>query len=440
MPVYISTKTRTLYLSERTWSKGDSDTGYPFPVLKAVNLKFTRTRTGAALEHWKDRIRQHLPATTQLDGVYNSIESIPGYQTTRFRWDPVVGYAGGRTERTHTHAGEISAYISSEPTPNFTWNSAADSRARNRFLSEVRSAQTSIQSGVFLKELKQTVNLLRRPAEAFWKLNNQYYSALYQRKRRVGPRKWWKDLPSIWLEYSFGWRPLMMDIDDAWGALNRLLEREYVMRVMGNGSDSKNLSETNGNYQPSAPIATKIQFRYNSRKWEKDTVRYLGGVLVRATTTFSDKAAVWGFNPEEFLPSAWEILPWSFLIDYFVSIGDYLDATFANTATVVWAQSTRRQLTLVSRVDIPDTDGVKNLLPASSYVHSVGSPSWARWKRAVVTRREVAPGSIQPALYVKWNGPNFGQFANIYALLGQASSNLELQHVSRRSFRIHGAR
>jgi len=390
------------------------------------------------MEHWKDRIKQHLPATTQLDGVYNSIESTPGYQTTRFRWAPVVGYAGGRTERDHTHAGEISAYISSEPVPNFAWTSVADARARNRFLSEVRKAQTVIQSGVFLKELKQTVNMLRRPAEAFWKHNLSYYSALYQRKRRVGPKRWWKDIPSIWLEYSFGWRPLMMDIDDAWDALNRLLERDYVMRVMGSGSDSKSFGETTGNYQPGTPQATKTMFRYNTRKWEKETVKYLGGVRVQATTTFADKAAVWGFNPEEFLPSAWEILPWSFLIDYFVSIGDFLDATFAYTATIVWAQKCTRQLAHISRVDIPDADLVKTLLPASSFVHSVGSPSWARWKRAAVTRRDVPPGSILPALYVKWNGPNFGQYANISALLGQASGNLEPQHVSRRSYRKRG--
>lgn len=429
------TKNTTVRYSARYWARSEWN-GYPVGVPRAKLQSLVRTRTGASVPHWKDKIKAAQDATSSLDGTWTSLSSVPGFFFTRFRYDPVNGFS---QKATHEYVDEIkgftAAYNVSVPTPDFTWTSVADGRARNKFLSEVRKEQTQMQSLVFLKELKQTWTMLHRPAEALWNLSESYYSALYQRKRRLGPKRWWTALPSMWLEYSFGWRPLMMDIDNAWDALNRLTEREYVKRVTGSGSDHSLRSQQSGDRLLDGIICPKISSIYTNRKIEQVTVRYLGGVRYRALTTFADKSAAWGFNPEEFIPSAWEILPWSFLIDYFTSIGDYLDATFAQNTNLAWALKTTRLKTVQQRIDDVDVPGSKALV-GNGYVSAGGQPAVAEVKRVSVQRRAVAPGSITPALYVKWNGPSLGQWANVSALFGQACANLQPQSKRWPAFRL----
>jgi len=42
----------------------------------------------------------------------------------------------------------------------------------------------------------------------------------------------------------------------------------------------------------------------------------------------------------QFVPSAWELLPWSFLFDYFSNIGDILEMSFTSLDNVKWINRT----------------------------------------------------------------------------------------------------
>jgi hypothetical protein len=63
-----------------------------------------------------------------------------------------------------------------------------------------------------------------------------------------------------------------------------------------------------------------------------------------------------GFSMQNFIPTVWELLPWSFLVDYFGNINSVLEAYTTDIAGVKWASKTVytgsvRKIT--SRVDVP---------------------------------------------------------------------------------------
>jgi hypothetical protein len=51
-------------------------------------------------------------------------------------------------------------------------------------------------------------------------------------------------------------------------------------------------------------------------------------------------ADTFGVNAREFIPAAWELMPWSFLIDYFSNIGDILEQTFVSLENMRWINKT----------------------------------------------------------------------------------------------------
>lgn len=432
----MTTKNRDLFIINRYYSErkgGLNDLG----GFTSRTQKLVRNRTGVSVPHWKDKIRQHQDASSALSGRFDSFADTAGNMTVNYRVDAITGQnsATGTKRVREFIEGNFDAYANSMPIPQFSWSSVADGRARNKFLSNVRKVQTKVQGAVFLKEIDQTWHMLHRPASALWDSINRYYGAL-KRLKRTGGIEWIKALPSLWLEYSFGWRPLMMDIDGAFDALNSLTNVDGVIRVVGSGSDSHLVSQTSGSNSPGSAFgATKCWFTTFKTVTERDTVRYIGGVNFKQMTTFAEKSAQWGFTPAEFLPSAWEILPWSFLVDYFVTIGDYLDASFANNSSIIWCVKTQRQICESYRTSVPDHATAK-AQASVGYVSSFGQASWSKYRRRTVNRVVVNGNEITPALYVKWNGPTSGQFANISALFGQASSNLHTQQYSGRTYRI----
>lgn len=122
---------------------------------------------------------------------------------------------------------------------------------------------------------------------------------------------------NAWLQYRYGWKPLLNDAKNAAEALAELVSR--------NGDPST----------ASVSASSRAQFY---RAWFDMTI----GVSpfskgnVRAVDTFS-RRATWRFRPNAAdlpglfglvnpLEVAWEIIPFSFVADWFLPIGSYLSA------------------------------------------------------------------------------------------------------------------
>jgi hypothetical protein len=226
----------------------------------------------------------------------------------------------------------------------------------------------------------------------------------------------------------------MMDIESAKDTLNHLLDETRVVHVSRSAQGSKLVSQSQqvGNLFPN-----QDRIKYDSRTEVKEstTYRYRGDVVARAATTFQDRLARWGFTPSEFIPTAWEILPWSFLFDYFVSVGDFIDASFADTSALKWVSQTRRRVKTSHKLVSISRGATLAGFPAAANAHCTeGNPASSLFKRTTVRRRaNLIP---RPSLTVNFVNQSPKHIANVFALFGQANVNLHTQNPRRRNFRL----
>lgn len=176
--------------------------------------------------------------------------------------------------------------------------------------------------GTTLGERREAIELmvqrLKSLRDAFQALRKgrfgDFLKALNTRPKKRHKRTRWtrpKDAASLWLEYWFGWSPLIADI-------------YAVIDVM------------QGAFPPVDVIATsgsrgKISF---SSVQNPDWLYNIYNLDVKARATYRAKAYI--SNPSLFLANqlgvinpasvAWELVPFSFVVDWFVPVGDFLNS------------------------------------------------------------------------------------------------------------------
>lgn len=129
-----------------------------------------------------------------------------------------------------------------------------------------------------------------------------------------------RNLAENWLELQYGWKPLLSDLHDA---IERLSQRaaasNSVAAVRSSGSSVIRGESTFPLWQDSSKVAGKrVQTRI-------DTIKY----GLRFSVSDSQRAywAQTGFtNPVDL---TWELLPYSFVVDWFLPVGPWLES-FSN--------------------------------------------------------------------------------------------------------------
>jgi len=402
------------------------------------------------MPNWTQKIRNHENATTSLTGVFDSA-TVTGWINDHlvYYWDPVHGWGGDRNDE--TVRGNVALYfITPTVSQDVSLDNSVDGKASNKYLSAARQLTTHMDGGTFLGELKQTLRMLRHPAEALSRSVESYLDALNKRKRAELQRRrrkglpqlpkdspkweWYNAIPDLWLEHSFGWKPLMMDIEDAWDALASLSESEGVAHLSRSAQGSKLRSQT---FTPGSLYSGALRLRNDItyRAKTQTTVRYRGDVVARAATTFADQAARWGFTPSQFIPTAWELLPWSFLVDYFASIGDFLDASFTNTADLKWTCRTIRRKYVSEQLITPAKSATLSLIPAAGRAEWYSDGSCHCNYTRVEVDRAASASPVPAVVFVNFQDQSSQHLANMSALFGSAMNNLHSQNPSPRNFR-----
>jgi hypothetical protein len=219
------------------------------------------------------------------------------------------------------------------------WNDEVYNLALQRFLGRCQAALRPFQGGVFLGELKETIHAIRHPLSALNSSIFGYFGTANKRLRgirRSGSRAERlvrvKDVvANTYLEYAFGWKPLVSDID---GALQALVQyntyREPVVAVRAGASKKY-----------SNPYATHWALGTGSvlAEWlevHEVNIQMYGAVSCRAGCESDTIRRSIGLTIPDVLPSLWELIPYSFVVDYFTNIGAIIDAACFNTAAVRW--------------------------------------------------------------------------------------------------------
>jgi hypothetical protein len=366
-----------------------------------------------------------------MTALWVSMKHKPGRANSRrklYDWVNGPNAAWGREEESVLYCAVDSNHGDIKYGPNYLLADPAyaDNQARVKFYRKLREQSVRFSAPTFLGELRETLHMIRRPANALYSKSKGYLDAL-DKAKRTNPKDWTKRLSGLWLEHSFGWLPLIHDAEDAQKALEALVtgnSRKTV--VTGSYSDERDISNTLSGYERGDGSGSGVVAFQKWRRFHylhtKAIVRYKGKVTASTEMTKWDNWALFGFTPSELVPTAWELLPWSFLVDYFVNVGDVLSSAVTSSANVNFVNKTViRQVTKGGRWLFDPVDS-KNSWNIPSYTeqyhYSVEqSPEFENVTRHI-TRS--SSNSVPLPTFMLNPGLSNGKLFNIAALLGQA--------------------
>lgn len=261
-------------------------------------------RVGSTLQGYADRIRKGIDATTY-------------YSRKGYKCKP--GSVSMLTESGNIRGSRIQVFYPN-PLPDLTFLPAdvtneASARLKRK-LREFTGQSNQLTNIAELKELPKTIKGVAQSAVGL-------VSTVLSSKRRGNDLK--KFSSDAWLNWSFGIAPTLSAIDDTVASIAAHSNERRVIREYGIHSKEWNSgvsTETTGAYHSN--ILTNGSFKHSLSC--KISVGH-GYNLKTANNYTLDKHL--GFDISSVVPTAWELLPYSWLIDYFTTAGSFLEDTFS---------------------------------------------------------------------------------------------------------------
>lgn len=200
------------------------------------------------------------------------------------------------------------------------------SEALANFVRKARNAQTSIQAGVSAGEALKTIRGIFNPVDSIARLSLDLLGAARDGLKRHGRRSF-RDYTSIvgdlYLTYQYNVKPLVADLTNGVEAWRRLNQGPLVSykRVKGKGPPSPISKETVKAHDSYNAIAQKTV----TTTTHEASYEYYGYLRIekRVSNRFFDEL---GLNYQDFLPTVWELIPFSFLVDQLTNVGDVISA------------------------------------------------------------------------------------------------------------------
>jgi hypothetical protein len=203
-------------------------------------------------------------------------------------------------------------------------------------------AQDIVQMSQTTAIITNTVKRLRNSIRALKKGNFQaatysLWDAKHPTFRNKGGLHHSKTLAENWLELQYGWKPLLQDIEGVIAGLktlslaNRSVQTIYASANATNTINGLLRDDTGGN-----PKVVCGSYRFITTSRTKFSIRYTVAdhlVAFLAQTGFT--------NPVNL---AWEILPYSFVVDWFLPIGPLLES-FSHWDGLVFLDGTETSFT-----------------------------------------------------------------------------------------------
>lgn len=300
------------------------------------DLKWTDTRMGEPVPDWESRIRHLESASSNYTRTKVEIATF-GRLSATIRW------RGTPTANDIAEERVISTYHNKVPVYSAEDLSRVDNVALGNFLKSANEAASPFKGMVFLGELKETLKMLKRPASALRDGFSTYLKRARREQRRYGRRLAAKGMAGMWLENALGWQPLLGSIEQAVNAYSAYQAAVETYRAFG--KCKLNLGGSTGSAVSGFLAPNYFYTRRTEQALYKGEVRYVGvtknafnGIQVDPARRVAELS---GFRLAEFVPTVWELIPHSFVVDYFSNIGDILNGMHALANT--WVYYTRAQ-------------------------------------------------------------------------------------------------
>lgn len=260
-----------------------------------------------------------------------------------------------------------------------------------------------------IAELGKTVQMLKSPLNAWFKfLTSDRRVKRYGGLRKPGDwgafgRDQADTLANLWLALRYGVRPLVSSVDDTLKQLQKQLETGKSQRTTTRtaGTLARNTYEVLTHYDGTYTnyISRKVNETHHVRAMSLDEM----------TWTLPMKL---GLGSKDLITLPWELIPFSFVADWFVNVGDYLGAV----SQAFYPKSLGQCYTIESiRSEYRQT--LYQTWPAN-YTITSQRLGWVREDTVWKTR---IPCLLAPSLVVKadFRLDDLTRLADSFALIGQ---------------------
>lgn len=240
--------------------------------------------------------------------------------------------------------------------------------------------KSDIQGGEIMSDLGKTLMMMRNPLKTASTL--VYEMARFKKKRlKRHSGNVAKAHSDMWLEHRYGWTPVVSDMRTIildYEKIRKLPDRTSVIRA------SKALAETYTKSISSSPgIGAKSSYTYSGTLTSNQRCEVHCGLMVRhsRTSMYESVQNFFGLRAMDVPVTFFNIMPYSFVLDWFIGVGDWIQACVPNPSVTIlgsWATSiTKLENTFSGSV-------TKKLTPLGS----TGSASLSSLvKHETVTRR-----------------------------------------------------
>lgn len=374
----------------------------------------TNFRTGVSNPLWRWQILNHMNAGTSMQARHVRRKPI---NMSAEEWK-VSRYTGSKRLYKSSYARSylplVLYFSGTQPSETI-----ANNQALSRLDQKIRSAQSALQGGVIAGEAAETWRMLRHPLKGLTGGLWDYLGKLRKRRSRHRNRRRRREinkrtLADTWLESSFGWSPFINDLNEILRLQHSKVHSDYqVVSAQSKQTEKSIYAES---WSPSVP--TFPYYTYKLILDKEVSVRYTTELAARAPSAFR----YFGFGFADFAPTLWELLPWSFLIDYFTNLGDIVSAASNGSISTTWTMKTVRYTARITAVPL----GLQLDPSTSTWKYDTGyctpgiDGAYSQWKEVL---RNPYIGSLVPGFSFEIPGlHNWKRYVNIFALKHSARS------------------
>ena len=235
-------------------------------------------------------------------------------------------------------------------------------------------------------EFAKTAELVGRRANDLFSLGRK----VAKRTKGRTARQRASNFASAWLEYRYGWMPIIYDVQDMIAAANAKLKDHNLVTGGSKTEVSLNLSDVRTYTISSVQSQLATETLTGTRVYR---ARAYAEVLYAQARTV-------GFDP---IGTAWELTPFSFVVDWFIDVNSYLQAVspFGGTNLLGCMNSVRDsyawQQTVVNDFHGSDGSGshsgtsgnISTLVEVNRYTRFPSSVSLPVWNPRLTPKRVV---------------------------------------------------
>jgi len=178
---------------------------------------------------------------------------------------------------------------------------------------------------VILGELRETINLFKNPLGGLTKIIGKTHKSGKPKKAQTA-RSLYEQAKNSWLTARYGWRPFLLSIEDIMEATVERKRKRITARASASGTSTE------------------------SDTLSKSVMSHIGSICVReASHTYSVRAGILasvesdanytaGIRLRDIPSAAWELIPYSFVADWFFNIGDFVEAVIPSGNVQILAE------------------------------------------------------------------------------------------------------